>query len=197
LPDHFDAPSRARVYARETELDFHSLDVGVLRRLHVFDDSHAGRMQAIVWSRRSDGHEVASIGVLCGPDRIELRYSHAGQDVRERVAIDRTACTYGGDRPWFRCPQCRRRAGKLFGPPFVCRHCAGFVYASTRLDRPTRLLERAQSIRSALGGSASLLEPFPAKPRGMHARTYRRLRDESERLAHESLATAVARWGLR
>ena len=34
-------------------------------------------------------------------------------------------------------------------------------------------------IKMRLGGSNDPLEPFPQKPRGMHWRTYRRLRDEA------------------
>ena len=39
-----------------------------------------------------------------------------------------------------------------------------------------RLLAKAQQIRRRLGGSGSLIAPFPAKPKGMHRRTYDRLR---------------------
>jgi hypothetical protein len=31
-----------------------------------------------------------------------------------------------------------------------------------------------------LGGSANLLDPFPAKPKGMHWRTYRHLRARAQ-----------------
>ena len=45
---------------------------------------------------------------------------------------------------------------------------------------PARLLRKGQSIRMRLGGSPSIMELFPFKPKGMHWRTYERLRREAE-----------------
>ena len=39
-----------------------------------------------------------------------------------------------------------------------------------------RGLEKAQKIRMRLGGSPNMLETFPEKPKGLHWRTYDRLR---------------------
>ena len=46
-------------------------------------------------------------------------------------------------------------------------------------DERHRAGRRAQKIKMRLGGSNDPLEPFPQKPRGMHWRTYRRLRDQA------------------
>ena len=43
-----------------------------------------------------------------------------------------------------------------------------------------RSLRCLQKIRMRLGGSADVSEPFPEKPRGMHRRTYLRLRERAE-----------------
>src|SRR5271166_295607 len=58
-------------------------------------------------------------------------------------------------------------------------------------DSPIRRAgRRAQMIKMRLGGSNDPLEPFPQKPRGMHWRTYLRLRDQAN--AAEAEANAVA-----
>ena len=38
-----------------------------------------------------------------------------------------------------------------------------------------RALGQAQKLRQKLGGSGSMDEPFPDKPKGMHWRTYERI----------------------
>ena len=55
----------------------------------------------------------------------------------------------------------------------------GLGYASQREIPLGRAGRRAQMIKMRLGGSNDPAEPFPQKPRGMHWRTYRRLRDQA------------------
>jgi hypothetical protein len=82
-------------------------------------------------------------------------------------------------------PLCRRRAQKLYHPRggdrFGCRHCYNLSYESRSYRAVDRARERAQAVRLRLGGSASLLDPFPFKPRGMWWQTYERLQEHYHR----------------
>ena len=106
------------------------------------------------------------------------------QDIRERVHLDYTRCYFGGQRPWFVCPRegCGRRVAKLYaGRYFLCRECHGLAYGCQRESKSTRLMHKAQKIRIWLGGTPSLMTPFPEKPRGTHWSTYLRLQDRALR----------------
>lgn len=155
------------------------------------------------WAWKRDGKEEASIGVTVLTDAVELSYTirpgtEDAEKVRYTVPLTWTSCNYGGRRPWFVCPGrgCGRRVGKLYlgGKYFLCRHCYDLVYESQREDRAYRLMRKAQKIRRKLGGSASLAEPFPDKPKWMHWETYDELRWEAHKAEHESLIAAVERF---
>jgi|SRR6478672_11239524 hypothetical protein len=60
------------------------------------------------------------------------------------------------------------------------RKCYGLAYASQRGGLWFGNLRKSQRIRMRLGGSPDPFEPFPAKPRRMHQRTYLRLRAQAE-----------------
>jgi hypothetical protein len=106
------------------------------------------------------------------------------RSTEQRVPILWTACHFGGRRPWFRCAvystgrYCGRRVAVLYaaGDRFACRHCYGLCYASQQESPQSRFIRRSRRIRMRLGGSPDLLQPFPKRPRGMHQRTYMRLR---------------------
>jgi len=108
--------------------------------------------------------------------------------IQQRVPIRLTACHLGGVRPWFVCPvycdgrYCGRRAAILYsaGELFACRRCYGLAYESQQQTARHRGLEQARKIRMGLGGGVDLLAPFPARPKGMHRRTFQRLRARAE-----------------
>jgi hypothetical protein len=99
-------------------------------------------------------------------------------DHRCDVPLKWTSCHYGGSRAWLLCPtvDCGRRVAILYADDtdgtIACRHCRNLVYETQRETAGYRDLYRAQRIRMNLGGSGSLGDPFPPRPKGMHERTY-------------------------
>src|SRR5580704_8852497 len=78
--------------------------------------------------------------------------------------------TAGGGWPCCTSPANRSRAESAMGWLMPASR-AGYCFATWR---------KAQSIRMRLGGNPDPCEPFPAKPRRMHRRTYLLLRAQAE-----------------
>jgi hypothetical protein len=95
---------------------------------------------------------------------------------RTEVDLSWTSCNYGGERPWFICPSCERRAKKLFSVERVwrCRSCAGLRYRSQHEDVLSRRLRRSSRLRRRLGGATEVHGPLPDKPPFMQWHTYDR-----------------------
>ena len=66
------------------------------------------------------------------------------------------------------------------GELFACRRCHDLAYASQQETPLHRGLKQARKIRMRLGGGVDLLEPFAQRPKGMHRRTFLRLRARAE-----------------
>jgi hypothetical protein len=70
----------------------------------------------------------------------------------------------------------------LQGTDFICRVCASLTYECRRLDKRNRALLHARKIRMRLGGSATVTDPFPERPKGMHRKAYNLLKTKVEEL---------------
>ena len=95
--------------------------------------------------------------------------------VDTRVEIERAACRFGGDRPWWRCPKCGSRRGVIYrqGTSWGCRDCLRLRYRSHRLSRRNRFALKAQELHLDLGGTGSLTDTLPdEKPMNMRRRTF-------------------------
>lgn len=73
------------------------------------------------------------------------------QNVHCIVSIDYTECHFGGERPWFRCPRCHDRVGKLYSTTrsdeFICRDCGDLIYRSQ--EYTTDFIEALRAEREA------------------------------------------------
>jgi hypothetical protein len=118
------------------------------------------------WSNAETGEVLASIGISGGIGEVTLQYSTDGHSVNEHITITRTACNYGGSRPWFQCPKCRGRVARLYlrGGRFACRSCKGLVYASQSEDVMGRSWLKQQKLEARLGENWR-------RPKGMHRKT--------------------------
>lgn len=175
---------------------FWDLDIAVLKRL---DFLRPGFQKSLIWS--INGEERARIGIEYHDDYLTLVYrmrERGGewQPIRDRIPLTYTYPNYGGRRAWFICPSCRCRKRVLWGRAYYrCAKCWGMTYETQYEDRASRLLSRAQKIKTDLGGEASCMEPFPSKPKGMHWRTYEARVAEFDDLYHRANIEALARFG--
>jgi len=180
-------PRRAE---KNTTSDYRRIDVRRWQR-----DELLAPGSFFTWSWSRDGEQTASIGVVVYSDYVLLTYTYSQYESEPvqlncAVNLERTPCNYGGVRVWFCCPArgCGRRVAILYGRGlFACRHCLTLGYDSQRQTPHSRALCRAQGVLMKLGGSGSMVEPFPHKPKRMHWRTYHELIDRWENAESASL----------
>jgi hypothetical protein len=139
-----------------------------------------GRSGTLGWSIR--GEPSGMINYRIFEVGIELDYQWRQGEVDEWhpvitwVPFTFTAQKLGGERRWFLCPNCSRRCAILYGGVyFRCRQCHDLAYQSQHEAPHWRSLSQAQKLRQRLGGSGSMGEPFPERPKGKHRKTYERI----------------------
>ena len=129
------------------------VDIGLLMRDGLFRDGENG-IWRYSWSR--GGKTRGSIGYMlveAGGAPVGIRFLYMVSDNGSGeyrnfdyvVALESTACHYGGVRWWFVCPlvrdgrRCERRCGILYLPPRAdflgCRECYGLSYESRQRHR--------------------------------------------------------------
>ena len=184
---------------KDTTSDLQPLDIRRLQRDGVLTP---GRSFGWRWLR--NGEEVASIQMRTESDRVILTYrtrrrGSEWQQMDYPVYVEWTPCNFGGRRAWFRCPAqgCGRRVAILFGGSlFACRHCHNLAFKCQRETNDDRAMRRADTIRRRLGWEAGIANPEGDKPKGMHWRTFHRLRTQYSSFANASWAGLAERLGL-
>jgi hypothetical protein len=161
---------RMRDITRPTveRLSSDSLDVRELKKFGLLRDQRM-ILQGLRWPALS--RMVSS--------RYWLELDFAGRDTMQRVRVSWTQCYLGGWRPWMHCPYCEKRVAKLLNGlgGYYCRACIGNpLYACQTKSSHGRRHFGICKIRLQLNGYASLLEPFPERPRGMHRKRYARMK---------------------
>jgi hypothetical protein len=129
---------------------------------------------------RHAGRVVTSIDVTIRPAELLLDYStNDGHKIVDSIPLEYSPCHFGGRRPWFICPSCRKRKTVLYcARYFRCATCLNLTYSSLHERKSERPLNRLLRRRWKLGGDRALSEPFPEKPKGMRWEKYFKLLED-------------------
>jgi len=138
----------------------HHLDV---RRLEQEDCLKPGAAYRWAWKNNA-GEVIGSVGLSVSSNGLAISYTTNGSDVAVFARIERTRCNYGGARPWFACPNCRRRVAILYlGNQVACRRCFLMAYPSQSEDEADRLRRRQRKIEAQLNDGRRKTEKTRAR----------------------------------
>ncbi|KXI28973.1 hypothetical protein [Paraglaciecola hydrolytica] len=169
--------SYSRYNSKPTTDNYLKLDLRVLKKRGWLTPNIN---QTLTWSRNDN--VIGAISYVLSNDSITLLYEHGAssnepESINDQIPLIKTSCNFGGERIWFCCPSCMRKALVLFGGKyFRCRICRGAIHPSVnenKLDRSRRALAKYQTILapdkslSAADGTRNL-----HKPKGMRYKTY-------------------------
>jgi hypothetical protein len=139
------------------------------------------------WTWVSTGEETASIGFESDLGEeigyVQLRWTSTNQRSGEkhrrenRIALTTSPQPFGGRRWFFVCPRTSENVTKLHLPSgadtFASRKAYRLGYRSQRESPRDRSLSRAFALRAKIGGKGGIYTRIE-KPKGMHARTFKR-----------------------
>jgi hypothetical protein len=161
------------------------IDICYLKNRHMLE---TGRYN-LTWCSGHDGEPIgsATINVLSGKGMVVsymLENDSNGnmEEVNKVVRLTQTACTFGGQRQWFLCPYCYRRVGVvvLCSSMVACRHCLNLTYSSQNENLSYRALRKRDKIGDRIGINSPFDVYDVTKPKGMHWKTFHRLRNDYE-----------------
>lgn len=146
-----------------------SIDVRRFQREKVLREGVPGGW---AWKNSETGLEKASIGFRVCASTLHLDFAINGTPVAQRLPLVTTACHFGGERTWFRCPCCARRVAVVYmrWRRFACRRCNQIAYQSQCEDACGRSWIKQSRAEAKLG-------PNWQRPKGMKRRTYQQLWD--------------------
>lgn len=178
---------------RTTLEEVRRLDV---RWLHRHGSLASPWPQTMTWHRGTQHTGTVTVQMEHGHLVVTYCYRWRGEDtwhdMRQVIPVDWTSCHYGGQRPWFVCTRCGRRVAVLCGDGelFLCRHCYRLPYASQCEPPEDRRYRKARKLRERIGVRGNMMEPVSPwnKPKGMHWRTWERLRAQEEHVQRVILA---------
>lgn len=156
--------------------DFHKLDLASFKR----EWFELGKSGTVTWSR--GGQKTGAISYRTTSDTLRLSYTverdGSHEEIAETFGFAFTVQRFGGQRRWIVCP-CGKQCRILYGGKyFRCRMCHRLTYESQYERFRAPLICKAHKVRERLGMDAGFAYPFGDKPKGMHWKTYYRLREQ-------------------
>ena len=155
---------------------------------------------AFSWQWTVNDRKVAGINIRVDLQSVVLSYvkKSTGEVVEQRVQTQTSPCHLGGERHWFTCPKCGKRVAVLYAPGryFACRQCGGLAYATQKQGAGDRASSKVNKIRKRLVWQTGILNDTGGKPKGMHWKTYRRLKSQHDTLLQVSLQDMGRKLGL-
>ena len=144
------------------------------------------------WQWLVNDRQVARISIWVDFNQgmvLSHRMKSTGEVVEQRGQTQTSPCHLGGQRHWFTCPQCSKRVAVLYAPGryFACRQCGGLGYATQKEGVGDRASTKADKLRKRMGWGAGILNGDGSKPKGMHWKTYQRLKSHHDALVQVSL----------
>ena len=188
---------RRRGYSGKPETsDSMPLDIRKLARTNLLRQGSSFSWQWLV-----NGRQVAGIDIRVDClDSLVLSYcmKSTGEVAEQNVQMQTSHCHLGGQRLWFTCPQCRQRVAVLYAPGryFACRQCCGLGYATQKEGAGDRAITKADKLRKRMGWEAGILNGDGGKPKGMHWKTYQRLKSERDALVQVSFRDIGRKLGI-
>jgi hypothetical protein len=152
----------------------------------VIDGPHGGRL-SLSWTDNVDISVFIKNDTDGPADALQFVYvsDPDGEAIKNdyEVSLSYTEPHFGGVRPWFLCPECNDRVGKLHLPPtgyrFACRSCHELGYLSSRQSGlpVKRAIERYKDAFQKADDEGRRPHPehrpwFPTKPKHMHTETF-------------------------
>jgi hypothetical protein len=125
---------------------------------------------------------------------LSCRMKSTGEVVEQQMQTQTSPCHLGGQRHWFTGPRCSKRVAVLCAPGrcFACRTCCGLAYATQKQGAG----DRAASPTCASARAPGILNGDGDKLKGMHWKTYQRIKSHHDALAQVNLNDMGRKLGL-
>ena len=177
-----------RSHKKATTDDLIQLDVREWRQALFRSNFHFSRSWSIGVDKRFQLSIVGAGEILWLRYSLESLGRHPDKkEVEVNVRLAFTPCNFGGERPWFLCPNLlcpRQRVAKLYfgASGFLCRNCYQLTYPSQQGGPEDRALRQLHKINTRLGMADGLPDSaLPQRPKRMRKKTYALLEEKRQK----------------